>query len=149
MYSLSAAPVTFNVLLSGDADPRDKKLDGSRLSATSGKTESMGTTTAEPQVVPEKKMRRADGAILAENEDETNAINSGLDSKEMKSGARRSDEARARKNAKDYQRRRAQKANIKSSQNKTEVDGAQEAEETDGPGKCGNSSEHSHGPTKL
>ena len=59
--------------------------------------------------------------------------------------ARRSDEARARKNAKDYQRRRAQKANIKSRQNKTEVDGAQEAEETDRMGKWETSTENSHG----
>jgi hypothetical protein len=62
--TIPAAPVTFNVLLSGDVDPRDKKLDGSKLSATFVNTESMGTTTAEPQAVPEKKMRSADGALL-------------------------------------------------------------------------------------
>ena len=66
--TIPAAPVTFNVLIPGDVDPRDKKLDGSRLSATSGKTESMGITTVEPQAVPEKKMRRADGALSVENE---------------------------------------------------------------------------------
>ena len=41
---------------------------GSKLPATSGKTESMRTTTAEPQAVPEKKMRRADDAFSVENE---------------------------------------------------------------------------------
>ena len=69
--TIPAAPVTFNVLIPGDVDPRDKKLDGSRLSATFGNTESMGTTAAEPQAVPEKKMRRADGALSVESEAES------------------------------------------------------------------------------
>jgi hypothetical protein len=69
--TIPAAPVIFNVLIPGDADPRDKKLDGSRLSVTFGNTESMGTTAAEPQVIPEKKMRRADGVSLVENEAES------------------------------------------------------------------------------
>ena len=38
------------------------------LSATTGSSESMGTTTAEPQAVPEKKMRSADGVVLVANE---------------------------------------------------------------------------------
>ena len=38
------------------------------LSATPGNSESMGTTTAEPQAVPEKKMRNADAALTVENE---------------------------------------------------------------------------------
>ena len=66
--AIPPAPVTFNVLIPGDADPRDKMLDGSKLPMTFGNTESMGTTTAEPQAVPEKKMRRADGVSLVENE---------------------------------------------------------------------------------
>ncbi len=44
-----------------------------------------------------------------------------------------------------YQRRRARKANIKSSKNKTEVDSAQEAEETERTGKWVMSTEYSHG----
>ena len=66
--TIPAAPVTFDVLLSGDADPRDMMLAGSNLSATPGSYESMGTTTAEPQAVPEKKMRSADGVVSVENE---------------------------------------------------------------------------------
>ena len=66
--TIPAAPVTFNVLIPGDVDPRDKKLAGSNLSATYGSAESMGTTAAEPQAVPEKKMRRADGVFLVEDE---------------------------------------------------------------------------------
>ena len=72
--TIPAAPVTFDVLLSGDADPRDMMLAGSTLSATPGNSESMGTTTAEPQAVPEKKMRSADGVVLVENEDECNHL---------------------------------------------------------------------------
>ncbi len=72
----------------------------------------MGTIIAEPQVVPEKKMRRADGALLVESEDEINASSSGHGSGEMKPRAIRSDEARARKNAKSTQRQRARKASI-------------------------------------
>ncbi len=49
------------------------------------------------------------------------------------------------KKAKNHQRLRARKASVSSSQIMTETDSAQEAEETDGPGKCGNSTEHSHG----
>ena len=66
--TIPAAPVTFDVLLSGDADPRDMMLAGSNLSATPGSYESMGTTTAEPQAVPEKKIRSADGVASVENE---------------------------------------------------------------------------------
>ena len=66
--TIPAAPVTFNILLSGDVDPRDKMLAGPNLSATPGSSESMGTTTAEPQAVPEKKMRSADGVVSVENE---------------------------------------------------------------------------------
>ena len=44
------------------------------------KAESMGTTTAEPLAVPEKKRKRVDGAFSAESEGETNAITSGLGS---------------------------------------------------------------------
>ena len=44
-------------------------LAGPNLSATPGSSESMGTTTAEPQAVPEKKMRSADGVVLVENEE--------------------------------------------------------------------------------
>jgi len=44
-------------------------LAGPKLSATFGNTaESMGTTAAEPQAVPDKKMRSADGVVLVENE---------------------------------------------------------------------------------
>ena len=105
----------------------------------------MGTITAEPQAVPEKKMRRADDAFSVEIEDEINASSSGLDSGEMKSRAIRSDEARMRKNAKHRQRQRARKASINCSQNKTEAEGAQEAEETDRMGKWETSTENSHG----
>jgi hypothetical protein len=66
--TIPAAPVTFSVLLSGDADPRDMMLAGPNLSATPGSSESMGTTTAEPQAVLEKKRRSADGVVLVENE---------------------------------------------------------------------------------
>ena len=39
-----------------------------------GSYESKGTTTAEPQAVPEKKMRSADGVVsMANEEDPTNA----------------------------------------------------------------------------
>ncbi len=69
----------------------------------------------------------------------------GLESGEIKSRAIRSDEARARKNAKRNQRRRVWKASLNSSQNITETDSAQEAEEIDGPGKWEGSSEISHG----
>jgi hypothetical protein len=61
---------------------------------------------------------------LVENETETNAGFAGLGSGEMKSRAIRSDEARARKNAKNYQRRRERKASISSSQIMTETDSA-------------------------
>ena len=44
-------------------------MAGPNLSATPGNSESMGTTTAEPQAVPEKKMRRADDAVSVENEE--------------------------------------------------------------------------------
>ena len=43
-------------------------LAGPNLSATPGSYEPMGTTTAEPQAVPEKKMRSADGVVSVENE---------------------------------------------------------------------------------
>ena len=66
--TIPAAPITFSVLLSGDTDPRDNMLAGPNLSATHGSYESMGTTTAEPQSVPEKKMRSADGVVSVENE---------------------------------------------------------------------------------
>ena len=96
----------------------------------------MGTITAEPLAVPEKKMKYTeDGVLSAESETE------------KKSHAKRSEEARARKRAKNTQRQRARKASISGRQNMAKPDGAQEAEETDGPGKCGNSSEHSYGPT--
>ncbi len=98
--AIPAAPVTFNVLIQGDVDPRDKKMDWSKLSATLGNTESMGTTAAEPQAAPEKKMRRAEGEVLVESEDEINASSSGHGSGEMKPRAIRSDEARARKRTK-------------------------------------------------
>ena len=119
-------------------------LAGPNLSATFGNTESMGTTSAEPQAVPEKK-RRSDGVVLVEDEAEINASSAGLESGEMKSCARRSDEARARKSAKNTQRQRARKASISGSRNMAETDSAQEADETEGSGKCGNSTEHSHG----
>jgi hypothetical protein len=143
--TIPAAPVTFNVLIPGDVDPRDKMLAGPKPSATFENTESIGTTASEPQAVPEKKMRRADGVTLVENEDKTNAITSGLDSGEMKLRAIRSDEARARKNAKRNQRRRAWKASSNNSQNMTETESAQEAEETERLGKWEGSSEISHG----
>ena len=78
--TIPAAPVTFSVLLSGDVDPRDMMLAEPNLSATFESSEYMGTTTAEPQAVPEKKMRSADDASSVESEDETNAITSGPDS---------------------------------------------------------------------
>ena len=43
-------------------------LAGPNLPATPGSSESMGTTTEEPQVVPEKKMRSADDASSVESE---------------------------------------------------------------------------------
>ena len=95
------------------------------------KAEAMGTAAAEPLAVPEKK-RRVDGVFLVESEAETSAGFAGLGSGEMKSCAIRSDEARAKKNAKNHQRRRARKASISSSQLMTETDSAQEAKETGG-----------------
>ena len=121
-------------------------LAGPNLSATPGSYESMGTITAEPQAVPEKKMRSADDASSVESEDETNAITSGPDSGGGKSHTKRSEEARARKNAKDTQPQRARKASISVKENMAETDAAQEAVATDGSGKCENSSEHPNGP---
>ena len=66
--TIPAAPVTFNILISGDVDPRDEMLAGPNLSATFGSYEPMGITTAEPQADPEKQMRSADGVVLVENE---------------------------------------------------------------------------------
>jgi len=77
----------------------------------------------------------AEQVFLVESEAETNAGFAGLGSGEMKSRAIRSDEARARKNAKDNQRQRARKARISSSRIMTETDSAQEAKETEGAGK--------------
>jgi hypothetical protein len=108
------------------------------------KAEAMGTAAAEPLAVPEKK-RRVDGVFSVESEAETNAGFVGLGSGEMKSRAFRSDEARAKRNAKDNQRQRKRKASISSSQIMTETDSAQEAKETEGTGKWKNSSEHLHG----
>ena len=59
------------------------------------KAEAMGTATAEPLAVPEKK-RRVDGVFLVESEAETSAGFAGLGSGETKSHAFRSDEARTR-----------------------------------------------------
>ena len=98
------------------------------------KAEAMGTAAAEPLAVLEKR-RRVDGVFLVESEAETNAGFANLGSGEMQSRSIRSDEARARKNAKNYQRRRERKASISSSQIMTETDSAQEAKETGGPGK--------------
>jgi hypothetical protein len=78
---------------------------------------------------------------LVEDEAEINASSAGLESGEMKSCARRSDEARARKSAKNTQRQRARKASTSGSRNMAETDSAQEAEETEEPGKCRNSTE--------
>ena len=109
------------------------------------KAEAMETATAEPLATPETKMRRVAGAPLVENEAETIVDSAGLESGDMKSCARRSDEARMRKNAKHRQRQRERKAIINISQNKTEADGTQEAEATDGSSKWETSSENSHG----
>ena len=94
----------------------------------------MGTTTAEPKDVPEKKIKYTeDDALLVESE------------AEKKSRTIRSDETRVRRHAKRNQRQNARKANTSANKNKTEIDGAQEAEEADGPGKWVMSSEYSHG----
>jgi hypothetical protein len=45
--TIPAAPVTFNVLLSGDVHPRDKKLAGSNLSATFGMVETVRVADTE------------------------------------------------------------------------------------------------------
>ena len=71
----------------------------------------MGTAAAEPLAV----------------EAETNAGFAGLGSGEMKSCAIRSDEARAKRNAKKNQRQRKRKASISNSQNMIQTDSAQEA----------------------
>ena len=97
------------------------------------KADSMGTITAEPLAVPEKKMR-ADDTLLV-----------GSEAEEKKHAQRLSNEARAKRNAKSTQRQRARKASISGRQNITETDGAQEAEDTDGEGKSENSTEHLHG----
>jgi hypothetical protein len=109
------------------------------------KIDSMEITVAEPLASPEKKMRRADGVPLVESEAETNAGSAGPGLGEMKSHSIRSDEARARRNAKRNQRQRRRKASISGGQNKIEIDGTQEAKVTEGAGKWGNSTEHSHG----
>ena len=108
------------------------------------KAEAMGTAAAEPLAVPEKK-RRVDGVFSVESEAETNAGFAGLGSGEMQSRAIRSDEARARKRAKNTQRQRARMASTKSSHNMTETDSAQEVKVTEGPGKWEDSTEYSHG----
>ena len=78
---------------------------------------------AEPLAAPEKKIKRTkDDALPAESKTE------------RKAGDGRSDESRARRKAKHKQRQRARKASFSCSQNKTEVDGSQEAEETEGSG---------------
>ena len=84
------------------------------------KADSMGTITAEPLAVPEKKMKRTEDNVLSA-ESET----------EMKFCAIRSDEARARRKATKKQHQRARKASIRGIQNMTETDGAQEAEEAE------------------
>ena len=104
----------------------------------------MGTAAAESLVVPEEEMR-AEGALLVESEAETKVGSAGPGSGEMTSHAIRSDEARARRNAKRNQRQRRRKASISGGQNEIEIDGTQEAEVTEGAGKWGNSTEHSHG----
>ncbi len=68
---------------------------------------------------------------MVENEAEAIVSSGRLGSGDMKSCARRSDESRARRKAAYKQRQRARKASINGSQNKTEVDVAQEAEETE------------------
>ena len=97
--------------------------------------ETMETNVTEQLAGPEKKMRRVDGVPLVESEASANASSAGHASGETKSRTFRSDEARTRKNAKNHQRRRARRASISSSQLMTETDSAQEAEETEGPGK--------------
>jgi hypothetical protein len=109
------------------------------------KAEAMETATAEPLAFPETKMRRVDCTPLVESGAEITVSPAGLESGDMKSCARRSDEARMRKNAKHRQRQRARKAIINISKNKTEADGAQETEATDGSSKWETSSENSHG----
>ena len=106
-------------------------LAGPNLSATPGSYEPMGTTTAEPQAVPEKKMRSADDAPTAESEEETNAITSGPDSGGREPHAKRSEEARARRKTTKKQHQRTRKASIRDIQHMTEPDGAQEAEEAE------------------
>ena len=86
----------------------------------------MGVAAAEPSAVPEKK-RRFDGVFLVESEAETNAGFVGLGSGETKSRSIRSDEARAKRNAKKNQRQRKRKTSISGSQNMMQTDSAQEA----------------------
>ena len=119
-------------------------LAGPNLSATFGSSESMETTTDEPQAIPEKNMRSADDAPSVESEDETNAITSGPDSGGKKSHAKRSEEARVRRKAtlprpplpgivltlvlKCYEKAIT---SIRGIHNMTETDGGQEAEEVE------------------
>ena len=114
--TIPAAPVTFNVLIPGDADPRDKKLTGSKLPATFGNTESMGTPTAEPQAVPEK-MRIDTGSnnvivdsntdtVVADDDEET----SDEDIRKRKSSKPRSSEGRAKRNERKSKLQKARKA---------------------------------------
>ena len=122
-----------------------KSLTGGKETNEQIMWKEVGTTTEEPQAVPEKKMRSADDAPSVESEDESNTITSGPDSGGRESHAKRSEEARARRHAKRNWRQNARKANTSASKNKTEIDGTQEAEETEGTGKWVMSSEYSHG----
>ena len=79
----------------------------------------MGTITAEPLAVPEKKTKRTEDDVLSA-ESET----------KMKSRVR-SDDARARRKATKKQHQEARKASIRGLQNMTETDGVQEEEEAE------------------
>ena len=91
--------------------PNDARLKKAR------KAEAMETATAEPQAFPEKKMRRADGVLTVESGAETIVGSAGLESGEIKSRAKRTDEARVRRHAKRNQRQSARKASTSDSLN--------------------------------
>ena len=91
--AVSLEPNSVNYEATNDARPKEVR-----------KAEATETATAEPLTFPETKMRRVDGAPLVESEAETIADSAGLESGVIKSRAIRSDEARARKNAKHSQR---------------------------------------------
>ena len=108
--TIPAAPVTFDVLLPGDVDPRDKMLAGSNLSAISGMVETVR--------VADTKGLSADAGcnnvmvnpstetVVADDDEET----SDEEIRKRKSSKPRSSEGRAKRNERKSKLQKARKA---------------------------------------